>query len=122
MSNRRVRTQSIPVVGNDEINTITVDLYYNEGGMNYFSYKQEARGFYLSVSPTKIEQHRGYSSEIMTPRKGYKLLVLQVTRFSQAKLGKLAQKLPDDVLITLDDMIKRVMIENGLKRVEQEAA
>jgi len=34
--------------------TLEINLYYNLGGMNYFTGKTERRGYYLSVSPVHV--------------------------------------------------------------------
>ena len=30
---------------------IKAEVYYSIGGLNYFTYKQEQRGYYISISP-----------------------------------------------------------------------
>lgn len=33
------------------------ELYYSLGGMNYFNYKNEPRGYYVSVGPVEKDGH-----------------------------------------------------------------
>ena len=32
---------------------LKIELHYSKGGMNYFSYQQERRGYYLMVTPVE---------------------------------------------------------------------
>lgn len=58
---------------------IKVSTYYRKDGMNYFTYKTEARGYYLSVMP--VERARGFES--FTAFTGFKVLLKEVTRASK---------------------------------------
>lgn len=40
----------LSVQGND-VNCLKIEVYYHLGGINYFTYKDEQRGYYLSISP-----------------------------------------------------------------------
>lgn len=51
MSSNRVKTEYLPT--RKECHYIKVELYYDLGGMNYFTYKQEPRGYYVSVCPVE---------------------------------------------------------------------
>jgi hypothetical protein len=62
---------------------LLIELRYNLGGFNYFTYKQEPRGYYLSVSPVTLEQRDGYTLESFTAFTGTKYLVKEVTRKSE---------------------------------------
>jgi len=55
-------------------------VYYNKGGMNYFSGRTEERGYYLSVSPVERDE-RGII-ECYTAFSGVKTLILPVKRQS----------------------------------------
>ena len=58
---------------------IKLYTYYKKDAMNYFTYKTEARGYYLSVTP--VERARGFESfEAFT---GFKVLLKEVTRASK---------------------------------------
>lgn len=52
MVNDRVKKEYIKAKGGEK-NFLKCELYYSLGGMNYFSYKQEQRGYYVSVSPVE---------------------------------------------------------------------
>ena len=34
-------------------NVLTAQIYYSLGGMNYFSYRSEPRGYYFSITPER---------------------------------------------------------------------
>lgn len=40
-----------------DANTLEVEVYYSLGGMNYFTGRNEPRGYYLSVTPAKRSDH-----------------------------------------------------------------
>lgn len=61
---------------------LLIELRYNLGGFNYFTYKQEPRGYYLSVSPVELKQRDGYTLESYTAFTGTKYLVKEVPRKS----------------------------------------
>ena len=61
---------------------LLIELRYNLGGFNYFTHKQEKRGYYLSVSPVALEQRDGYTLESYTAFTGTKYLVKEVARKS----------------------------------------
>lgn len=74
---------------------LLIELKYNLGGINYFTYKQEPRGYYLSVSPVKLEHRDGYTLESYTAFTGTKYLVKEVTRKSAKAEQEAEQKATD---------------------------
>lgn len=58
-----------------ENNYLKVELYYSLGGMNYFNYKNEQRGYYVSVCPVQRESRNCFTSESYTAFSGRKMLV-----------------------------------------------
>lgn len=74
---------------------LQIDVYYNKGGMNYFTSRVEKRGFYISVCPVQVTKHEnGLRSVAYTAFTGVKLLLLEVNRFSksaEAKANELAK-------------------------------
>jgi len=65
---------------------IKAEVYYSIGGMNYFTYKQEQRGYYISISP--VTRERGMES--YTAFSGSKACCLPAKRQSakQAETAK----------------------------------
>ena len=76
----------VPIQGNEDVNNDKVTLNYNEGGMNYSTYKTEQRGLYLVVKPVKLEEGNGFTSESFMMFSGIKALVLPMKRFNQKML------------------------------------
>jgi len=62
--------------------SLKIQVYYNLGGINYFTYKNEARGYYLSVSPVEVSQSNGCTIESYTAFSGTKILLLETKRKS----------------------------------------
>lgn len=70
---------------------IKVYTYYKKDSMNYFTYKNEARGYYLSITP--VERARGFESFVAFT--GFKVLLKEVTRASkkaEAEAEAIAEK------------------------------
>lgn len=63
---------------------LKAEVYYNKGGHNVFNGKQEKRGYYISVSPVKIEG--GWES--YTAFTGLKQCVIEVKRASSKKANE----------------------------------
>ena len=61
-----------------DTNAIEIEVYYDKGGMNLFTYKDEARGYYLSVRPVL----RADGCITYTSFSGRKLLLKEVKRKS----------------------------------------
>lgn len=59
-----------------DCNYIKCELYYHLGGQNFFTYKIESRGYYLSVSPVCRNGHM----ESYMAFSGKKVLVKEVAR------------------------------------------
>jgi hypothetical protein len=66
--------------------TYEVEVYYNEGGMNYFAGQVEKRGYYLSVTPVEL----GDGWKRYTAFSGTKVLLDEVKRFSQKRMSEIA--------------------------------
>ncbi len=80
---------------------LEVSVRYSLGGMNYFSGRNEGRGFYLSVMPVKKE--RGMISTVLFS--GIKMLIHPANRFSEKQL-KLAVEMSKPHVQTLIDNLK----------------
>lgn len=105
----------IPVKESSRATHIAIELKYNLGGLNCFTYAQEKRGYYLHVTPVKRERRDGYTMESFTAFTGYKQLIKEVTRKS-AKAEAAAEAAAADIL---DIMIDRVCRKNGLELVQE---
>lgn len=88
---------------------LKVELYYELGGMNYFTGRAEARGYYLSVSPVQ----RSGVFETYTGFTGVKHCLLPVSRQS-----KKAEKEALDLMSQYEEtLIKTVCHKNKLQAV-----
>lgn len=85
---------------------LKIEVYYHLGGMNYFTYKEEKRGYYLSVSP--VEKHGGMESYVGFS--GIKQLVKGVARKS-AKAEAEAEKIASE---QVENLIAMVCGKHGL--------
>lgn len=77
-----IKKEYIKAVGGEN-NFLKCELYYDLGGMNYFTYKNEPRGYYVSVTPVERKAGDGYVSESTVAFSGIKYNVLQVNRKSK---------------------------------------
>ena len=100
-----------------KVTHLRIELYYNLGGFNCFTYKEEPRGYYISVTPVERANMSGYSTETVTAFSGIKQCVKQVTRKS-AKAEAEAEKLAVDVM---DNLVDYVCKKNGLNLQNLEA-
>jgi hypothetical protein len=75
------------------------EVYYALGGSNMFTYKQEPRGIYFSISAVKIELRDGMKIEsfMVFQNKGLKTLILPLERKSAKQLAGIVAKLEPHV-------------------------
>lgn len=67
----------------DNVTHIKCELYYDLGGYNVFSYKEEPRGYYVSTSPVTRGEVDGYVMESYVAFSGYKKCIHEVKRRSK---------------------------------------
>lgn len=67
---------------NKENTEVKIELKYNLGGLNYWNYKTEARGYWLHIQPMQIEKHESCIIESYQCFSGYKALILETKRKS----------------------------------------
>ena len=113
MASRRKTVAKLPLT-KGEGHVLDIDISYCEGGIDYGTYRQKPRGYYLSVSP--IEE--GYSASGMkftafSLFSGLTQLIEPANRFSQKKLDTLVA--PQDVI---DTLVAKVLDKNGLELKE----
>lgn len=82
-----------------------IQLYYNLGGENYFSGKQEKRGYYVSVTPVHLEDNGHYIVETSTAWSGIKECLLEVKRKSTKSENKAIDMLTDEFVNELIDYV-----------------
>ena len=85
---------------------LKIQVYYDKGGMNYFTSRPEQRGYYASVTPVQVERRgNGIMVESYAAFSGVKMLVLPVQRQSP-KAEKEAKEKAMQVLPELKEAIK----------------
>lgn len=85
---------------NNGFTDLEVTIDYNRGGMNLFTYKEEPRGYYVSVTPVK----RGGMFIEYTAFSGVKKLVEECKRLNRKRLAALES----DTLTLADDLIRYI--------------
>ena len=90
-------------------NFLKIELSYNLGGYNVFTYKEEPRGYYLNVSPVHRENRGACITESYTAFTGVKKLIKTVTR----KSSKAEAEAEVDAADILPDLIDYVCRHNG---------
>jgi hypothetical protein len=104
----------IPVEGKENVSHIKVDTFYDLGGTNYWTYKQNKRGYYVSCTPVFREDRGGVIMESTILGTGYKKLCKEVTRHSKkaaAEAEATAEKLYEAI-------VRRICREEGLTIME----
>ena len=78
----------------DEYEKVKIEILYNEGGINYFDYKEQERGYYLHFNPCNVKNYEGGFTGIQTEpfhKRSWKMLICPAKRRSQKKLLELKQ-------------------------------
>lgn len=89
---------------NKRVTHLKCEVFYSLGGMNYFTYKQEGRGYYASVTPVERTEHDGYTMEGFMCFSGIKQLVKEVSRKSD-KAMQTAEKIAETVFPALIEYV-----------------
>ena len=110
---------AVKTTPNSKVNAthLKVDMSYDLGGMNMYNYRQEARGYYLTVFPVEREVcSSGVTMESFTAYTGIKMLLKEVKRKS-AKAEQEAERMVDQ---NLPMLVNAVLQKNGLELEEGE--
>jgi hypothetical protein len=79
--------------------------YYHKGGMNYFTSRNEARGYYLSVTPVQVERRAdGIIIESYSAFSGIKQLLIECKRKSN-KTEEQAEQLAISKVFDLEEYV-----------------
>ena len=102
---KQIKTEYIPL--SEENKYLRVSLYYDLGGMNYFTYEVDKRGYYVSVRI--VERANGWESYTMFD--GYKQLVVECKRQSKRH--------ENDAVALMEPikqrLVARILAEKGLE-------
>lgn len=122
MGSKSITIASIPVTcADNSVNLVEIQVRYEAGGMNYFTYREGERGYYASVSPIKVEKHDGYETRSFVAFSGCKAFMEGARRFSQQKLERLALQTNVNTPM-VRRMLDKILAEGGLTIIESEAA
>ena len=99
----------------NKVTHIKAEVYYSLGGMNYFTYKTERRGYWFAVTPVTLEKCNGYTSEGFVAFSGTKWFLKEVKRKS-AKAEAEALAIAE---ASLRGCVNHVAEKNGLELAEE---
>lgn len=89
---------------------LKIEVYYSLGGYNLFTYKQEPRGYYVSVSPVTRSERNGCVMESFTAFSGIKQCIKPVARRSK-KAEADAENMAG---CTIDELVNYTLEKNNL--------
>lgn len=98
----RIKTEYLNT--NKDKTFLKCELYYSLGGMNYFTSRNEARGYYVSVSPVE----RGDGWESYTAFSGWKKCVVECARKgkkAEAKALEVYEAAKQEMLGRFEDLL-----------------
>jgi hypothetical protein len=119
MKDRRIQG-FVPVTGNPDVTHLKVAVYYSKDGLNYATYKEEPKGYWLSVTPVKREVQGDYIIETMTGFSGYRCFICSGDRFNRKTLTTLWANVVEDETNNegaVAQMMERVKGEKSLQSV-----
>jgi hypothetical protein len=93
--------------------TFSIKVSYNKGGLNYFTYKVDDRGYYLTITPVELQQHDGYTTESFTIFSGLKKKLKTVKRQSKKAQAE---------AVELSEQFIQPMIDNILEQLKSKTA
>lgn len=94
-----------------KVNAIEVRLYYHLGGVNYLTYKNDARGYYASFSPVLYQTRNGYTTIETAVLSGFKVCLKPVQRASVKAKEEAVKLLHDKMRKYIDFLCERECIE-----------
>lgn len=90
---------------------LKIETYYSLGGYNCFTYRQEERGYYLSVTPvSRKTTDYGVTLESYTAFSGIKRIIKTVSRQSK----KAAAQADENAVNYVHDLVLYVCHKNAL--------
>ena len=106
-----IKTIRLPLAENTNKSThLEINTYYSLGGVSYATYKNEPRGYYISVTTIKLDNSRGYTMVTTTAFSGAKRCMIECSRQSKKKAEEACNIKREEY----QDMIDYVLEKNGL--------
>ena len=90
---------------------LEIELRYELGGYNYWTYTQEDRGYYLHVTPVKNVKLKDCTIQEYTAFSGIKKLILPVSRKSNKKESEAIELSKDSE----KELIDYVLLKNNMQ-------
>ena len=104
--------EAIPVKDNDRgINALEVNVYYSLGGCSMCSYRNEPRGYYISVTPVRYIMRGDYKMIESHPTDGIKKCFIECTRQSAKKEQTALRAQRGDYQDLVDYVLRRTQTE-----------
>ena len=98
-----------------KVSHLRIDLYYDFGGFNGFTYRNDSRGYYLSVTPVERCDRGGYVTESQTLFRGVKQLIKEVAR-KGASVAKEAEKI---AMSHLNELVNYICTKENITLLEE---
>lgn len=90
---------------------IEVELYYHKGGLNVFTYKQEARGYYIRICPVEVKGNM----VSFVAFSGTKVCILECSRKSAKAEREAVAMVNGECAELLSLLVKQIANKNGLE-------
>lgn len=90
---------------------IEVELYYHKGGLNVFTYKQEARGYYIRICPVEVKGNM----VSFVAFSGTKVCILECSRKSAKAEREAVAMVNNECAELLARLVKQIANKNGLE-------
>jgi hypothetical protein len=85
----------LPVQETENATHLEVEVYYDKGGTNWYSGREEARGIYLRVGPIAIRN--GFELFLIGGNCGRKKFLEGATRLNRKRVEQLAASVAEDI-------------------------
>ena len=89
-------------------NYIKAEVYYDEGGYSYFTYKNHPRAYYISA--VEIGRGGNYESHTLFSDTGRKQMICEVTRQSKKREAEALAYFEENI----DEFVKRVYADRDI--------
>jgi len=105
----------------DQRKVLNVRVYYSKGGLNYWNYKTDPRGYYLSVTPQVVDgMWRTTSITPGSTKGGFKQCFEVVKRMNNKRLTELQQLIFNGITPEIEDNIRQLyQLDQALAIYEQ---
>lgn len=101
---------------NEKATHLKIELYYHLGGTNWYTYKNDERGYYLSICPVSLCDRGSYATETYEIFSGRKILLYTVKRKSKNSKQIAIQKANE----ILDSFVNQICNQNNIEVEENE--